>query len=123
MKLKEVITENNNNHDDSVQLMEAFESASKAFTKVKTGAKDIGSGAKDFFKAHPALSVGAAAIALNAYSNYKKSQRNTLKLYAKDSYEKKMMTDIVDVLTKSGRFRLKKSKYEQGGHSWELVKK
>jgi hypothetical protein len=81
--------------------------------------KGIGKAGK-FMRANPALVVGAAALAVNAYGQYKRNKRNTITLHAKDPYERKMMTSIVDALTKGNKFRVVRTKFQQGGKSWIL---
>ena len=73
--------------------------------------------AGSFFKKNPALTIAAGAMAINAY---KKNKRNTLRLFAKEAYEKRMMTDIADMLTRSGKYRLHKTNYADGGKYWEF---
>ena len=73
-----------------------------------------------FMNANPALVIGAAALAVNAYGKYKRNKRNTITLHAKDAYERKMMTSIVDSLTKGNKFRVVRSMFRQGGKSWIL---
>ena len=101
---------------ETIVLSEAIEAA-----LIKEGiiSKAIGA-AGSFFAKNPALTIAAGAMAVNAYGNYKKNKRNTLRLFAKDAYEKKMMTDISDMLTRSGKFKLKKMKYADGGKYWEF---
>lgn len=106
-----------------VNLTEAFTTAVKQLDLLSRGGKiNMKGNAKDFFNANPTLVVGAAALALNAYANYKASTRNTIKLFAKDAYEKKMITDVVKTLLKTKRFRLLKTNYAQEGQYWELVR-
>jgi hypothetical protein len=116
--LRELSTE----YDDVVPLTEALNEAVRELRLQKRGGvvKNTVRNASSFFRANPALTIGAATLALSAYSSYKKNKRNTLRLFAKDPYEKKMMTDVADMLTKSGKYALKKTKYADGGKYWEL---
>lgn len=82
--------------------------------------KNAATNASKFFSKNPVLTVAAASMALNAYSKYKKNKRNTIRLFAKDAYEKKMMTDVVKALTGQGRFKLQRTAYADGGQSWVL---
>jgi hypothetical protein len=66
------------------------------------------------------LTIGAAMVGVAAYHKMKSSQRNTIKLFAQDAYEKKMFTSVVDELTKSGKYKITKSKYAGTGKYWEL---
>ena len=81
--------------------------------------KGIGKMGK-FMNANPALVIGAAALAVAAHGKYKRNKRNTITLHAKDAYERKMMTSIVDALTKGGKFRITRTMFKQGGKSWIL---
>lgn len=81
--------------------------------------KGIGKMGK-FMNANPALVIGAAALAVAAHGQYKRNKRNTITLHAKDAYERKMMTSIVDALTKGGKFRITRTMFKQGGKSWIL---
>lgn len=106
-------------NEPTVDLMEAINESIFAASK---GGKVMPSikGAKDFFVKHPALTIAAASLAVDAYSKYKQSERNTIKLFAKDAYEKKMMSDIVNTLTTQGKFKLAKTTYANGGRVWVL---
>lgn len=104
-----------------VPLMEALEESLITASKGGKILPDV-KGAKDFFKKNPVLTIAAASMAINAYAKYKQSQRNTIRLFAKDAYEKKMMTDIVDTLTKQGKFKLAKTAYADGGKVWVLTR-
>ena len=75
--------------------------------------------ANNFIAKNPILTATAASMALHAYN---KNKRNTIRLFAKDPYEKRMMTDIVNTLTKQGKFKLQKTAYADGGQSWILKK-
>lgn len=110
---------------DALPLTEALEEAVRSLNTQSKGGKVNGmiSGAKDFFKANPGLVTGAAALAVSAVSQYRKNQRNTIKLHAKTAYEKKMMTSIADALTKEGKFKLHRIKFEGGGKTWILRRK
>lgn len=81
--------------------------------------KGIGKMGK-FMNANPAMVIGAAALAVNAYGKYKRNKRNTITLHAKDAYERKMMTSVVDALTKGNKFRVVRTMFKQGGKSWIL---
>lgn len=107
---------------DALPLTEALEESIRSLNMQHKGGKiNAGlKGAKDFFKANPALVVGAAALAVDAYGNYKKNKRNTIRLHAKTPYEKKMMTSIVDSLKKDGKFKIQRIKFEGGGKTWIL---
>lgn len=110
---------------DALPLLEALEESIRSLNMQKKGGKvkNTIKGAKDFFDKNPALVVGAAALAVDAYGNYKKNKRNTIRLHAKTPYEKKMMTSIVDALTKQGAFKMHRIKFEGGGKTWLLQRK
>lgn len=110
---------------DALPLMEAIEESLRVLNLQKQGGsiKSAIQGAKDFFKANPALVTGAAALAVNAYTEYQKNKRNTIRLHAKSDYEKRMMTSVVDALTKQGKFAPPKIKFEGGGKTWILTRK
>lgn len=109
-------------NDEVVPLMEALEEAVAVMNSRKRGGpvKSAIKGAAGFFKKNPAVTIAAATLALDQYSKYRANKRNTIKLFAKDAYEKKMMTDVVDAITKSGRYKVVKSKYASGGKYWVL---
>lgn len=117
--LRELIEE----YSEHIPLMEAIGRSVRSLSMMKAGGKIAAKGAGDFFKANPALVVGAATLALDAYGKYKRNKRNTIRLHAKDPYEKKMMRDIVDSLTKSGKYKVERMKMEHGGRTWILKKK
>lgn len=73
-----------------------------------------------FMNANPSLVVGAAALAVAAHGAYKRNKRNTISLFAKDAYERRMMTSIVDALISQNKFRVVRTKFQQGGKSWIL---
>ena len=73
-----------------------------------------------FMRANPSLVVGAAALAVGAHAAYKRNKRNTITLFAKDAYERRMMTSIVDALIKGNKFRVVRTKFSSGGKSWVL---
>ena len=110
---------------DALPLIEALEESIRSLNLQSAGGRvNAGiQGAKEFFKANPGLTVGAAALAISAIVQYKKNQRNTIKLHAKTAYEKKMMTSIVDSLQKDGKFKIHRIKFEGGGKTWVLKKK
>lgn len=109
---------------DALPLMEALEEAVRKLNmQHKGGLTKAVHGAKSFFKANPALTVGAAAMAVSALATYNKNKRNTIRLHAKTAYEKKMMTDIVDALQKGGKFKVHRIKFEGGGKTWILRRK
>ena len=113
--LNQLITET-----ETVNLTEAIEESVRSLQLMKRGGKVATKGAADMFRTNPGLVIGAATIALDAYGKYKRNKRNTIRLFAKDEYEKRMITDIVNAMTKSGRFKVQRIKFEQGGKSWVI---
>lgn len=100
--------------DDSVDLTTAL---NESIAQLTDGQFTT---AKALFEKQPGLVIQAAKGGVAAYNkSVHASNRNTLKLYAKDPYERRMMTKIVSELTKSGRYRITKTKYNDGKH-WEL---
>ena len=110
--------------DEPINLCEALEEAvalAHTSRNSKGGAiKSKIKGAANFFKKNPGLTIGAATLALDSYTKYKANKRNTVKLFAKDAYERKMMTSVVDAMTKTGRFKVVKQRYAGGGKYWVL---
>lgn len=125
MKLLRELSQADTKDVGALPLLEALEESIRSLQMQKNGGKvnNTVKGAKDFFKANPALVVGAATLALDAYGEYKKNKRNTIRLHAKTPYEKKMMTSIVDSLTKQGTFKVQRIKFEGGGKTWVLQRK
>lgn len=125
MKLLQELVESQEEPIDALPLMEALEESVRSLNMAKKGGKVnamIG-GAKDFFKANPGLVTGAAVLAISGLQQYRKNQRNTIKLHAKTAYEKRMMKSIADALTKDGKFKVHRIKFEGGGKTWILRKK
>lgn len=125
MSLLRELVESEQDQVDALPLMEALEESIRSLGLQHKGGKvtSMISGAKDFFKANPALVTGAAAMAVAALQKYKQNQRNTVKLHAKNHSEKAMMTSIADALQKEGTFKLDKVKFENGGKTWILRRK
>ena len=109
---------------EAIPLMEALEEAVRNLGLSSPGGltKAVG-GAREFFAKNPALTVGAAAMAVAAFGQYQKNKRNTIRLHGKTPYEKKMMTSIVDALQKEGKFKVHRIKFEGGGKTWILRRK
>ena len=99
--------------DNSVDLTQALNESIKQIT-------DGHHNTKSLYEQLPGLVIQAAKGGVAAYNkSVHASNRNTIKLYAKDPYEKRMMTKIVKELTKSGKYYVTKTKYNNGQH-WEL---
>lgn len=110
-----------NEEIDAINITEMLEESVRTMKLASKGG--LIKGAKDWISKNPALSIGAAAMALHAHSNYEKNKRNTIRLHGKTAYEKKMMTDIADTLTKQGAFKLHRTKFEGGGKTLILMRK
>jgi hypothetical protein len=125
MELLRELIETDHDDIDALPLMEALEESIRSLNLQQKGGKvdSAIAGAKDFFKANPGLVAGAAVLAVSALQQYRKNQRNTIKLHAKTAYEKKMMTSIADALVKDGKFKIHRIKFEGGGKSWILKRK
>lgn len=76
-------------------------------------------GAGKFFR-NPLIAGTAAVMALSAYDKYKKNKRYTTRFYAKTPSEKKMYKEIVQMMTSSGKYKLKRTQYVSGGRMWTL---
>lgn len=110
--IKELYTE----YDEiEVDLISAIEESLK-----ESNLLEAKSSASKLFLKNPGITIAAASLALDAYSKYKQNKRNTIRLFAKDPYEKRMMTDIVQSLTDKGKFKLLKTSYADGGQHWVL---
>lgn len=100
--------------DGSVDLTQALNESVCTLTEGKF------KNAKSLYRKQPGLVIQAAKGGVAAYNrSVNASNRNTIKLYAKDPYERKMMTRIVKELTKGGEYKVVKTKYNDGQH-WEL---
>ncbi len=76
-------------------------------------------GAAKFFK-NPLVAATGAVMAINAYDAYKKNKRYTTRFYAKTPAERKMYKEIIQMMTQSGKYKLKRTKYVGGGREWVL---
>lgn len=118
--LREAILEE---QPQDVDIIHLLNEGIKTLDLFSQGGKVVVDGAKSLFKANPGLVIGAAALALSAYKTYEKNKNNTVRLHAKDPYETKMITSIVDSLTDKEKFVVKQIKYEHGGKTWILERK
>jgi len=73
-----------------------------------------------FLTRNPGLAIGAAAMAMSAYSKYKKNKKYTTRLFAKTPEEKKLYKAIINDLMKTGHYKKVREKYVDGGIMWEL---
>jgi len=118
MDLLKEITEDYSS--EVVPLMEAISQSVKQLQMQKRGGKVSNKMIADFIKSNPKLTTAAAVNALSAHQMYKTNKRNTVKLFAKDPYEKRMIRKVVDSMTKSGQFKLHRTRYADGGRYYEL---
>jgi hypothetical protein len=103
-----------------VPLMEAISQSVKQLHLQKRGGKVSNKMIADFIKSNPKLTTAAAIDAMASYEMYKTNKRNTVSLFAKDPYEKRMISKVVDSMTKSGKFKLHRCRYADGGKYYEL---
>ena len=113
MNLLRELTEEKSDH---MPIMEAVEAA---LEEAKVGVKGS---AKNFFSANQKLVVGAASMAVSAKAAYQRNKKFTVSLHAKDAYERRMITSIVDALTKAKKFKVVRTKFQSGGKTWVLKK-
>jgi len=118
MDLLQEITEDYSS--DVVPLMEAISQSVRQLQLAKKGGKVTNKMVKDFINKNPKLTDAAAIDALAAYKQYKTNKRNTVTLFAKSPYDKRMVKRIVDSMIKSKKFKLHRSKYADGGKYYEL---
>jgi len=109
--------------ENVIPIMEAISQAVRELKLMKNGKKINNKAVKDFIKKNANLVNASAIQALAAHKMYKTNKRNTISFFAKDAYEKRMMTKMVKDLVKSGTFKLHRTKYAaKGGKYWELQK-
>lgn len=105
---------------ETLPLMEAISQSVRQLQMQKRGGKVNNKMISDFIKSNPKLTTAAAVNAIAAYQQYKTNKRNTISLFAKDPYEKRMIRRVVDSMTKSGQFKLHRTRYANGGRYYEL---
>lgn len=115
--LKEIL---DSHQVEVVPLMEAISTAIKQLQMQKKGGRITNKQISDFIKKNPKLTTAAAINALAAYQQYKTNKKNTISLFAKSPYEKRMIRRVVDAMTKSGQFKLHRTRYADGGQYYEL---
>jgi len=106
--------------EQPIDLMEAVSKAVRELKLIKKGGKVTNAKIRDFIKKNPSLTQAATINALASYNQYKTNKRNTVSLFAKSPYDKRMVKRMVDTMTKSGLFKLHRSKYADGGKYYEL---
>lgn len=106
--------------EDTVPLMEAITKSVRELKLAKKGGAVSNKSIRDFMKANPKLTQAAAINAMASYSQYKTNKRNTISLFAKSAYDKRMIKRIVDAMTKSGQFKIHRTRYADGGRYYEM---
>jgi len=101
-------------------LMEAISQSVKQLQMQKRGGAVNNKMIADFIKSNPKLTAAAAVNAVAAYQQYKTNKRNTVKLFAKSPYEKRMIRRVVDAMIQSKQFKLHRTRYADGGRYYEL---
>lgn len=108
---------------EDVDIISALNESLGLATGKSRGAMAKGlQGVRSYISKNPVKAALAASLAIDTYANFKRNNRNMIRLFAKDPYERRMMTDMVKMLTDSGKYKVKKSKYVSGGKSWILVR-
>ena len=106
--------------EETVPLLEAITKSVRELKLAKRGGKVSNKSIRDFMKANPKLTTAAAINAMASYSQYKTNKRNTVSLFAKSAYDKKMIRRIVDAMTNSGQFKIHRTRYADGGRYYEM---
>ena len=121
MKLLRELTEDQPN--DSINIVEAVEAACSMLVENKRGGRVNPQGtAKDFFNNNPSLVTGAAALAISAQNKYQVNKRGTFTMHAKNAYERRMVTRIVDAMVSSKEYKIARTKFSGHGKTWVLKK-
>jgi len=106
--------------EETVPLMEAITKSVRELKLAKRGGKVSNKSIRDFMKSNPKLTQAASINAMAAYSQYKTNKRNTISLFAKSAYDKRMIKRIVDAMTTSGQFKIHRTRYADGGRYYEM---
>ena len=114
IELLETIQDSNGN-----EYFIVFESTPKVFSFKTTKANAVSS-FKSFIKQYPFLSGVALTVGMDAIDSYKQSKRLTTRLFAKTAVEKKFYKKISQDLVSTGKYKLLKVKYINGGLLYEL---
>jgi hypothetical protein len=79
---------------------------------------------KDFLKRNPFFTGIAVSAGLSALDSYKSTKRTTTRLFAQNTFEKKMYADMAKELERTGKYTIMKNgKRVKGGWLWELKRK
>lgn len=82
-------------------------------------AKRAVKGAKQFFS-NPFVAGLTALVATNAVQKYNQNKRYTTKFFAKSAEEKKLYDNIIRDLMATGKYKLVKTQFVDGGKLWVL---
>lgn len=118
--LQELSLESTSTEGDHIRIVEAVEAACSFLMENQSGGKVTPKGGRSFFNANPGLVAGAAAMAINAEHQYRRNLNMTFTLHAKDPYERRMITSIVDALASSKKYKIKHTRYTNHGKTWVL---
>jgi ABC-type antimicrobial peptide transport system ATPase subunit len=108
--------------EEPINLMEAIGKSIQALKLMKKGGKVSNAAIRDFMKKHPSLTTAATINALSAYQQYKTNKRNTVTLFAKTPYDRRMVKKMVDTMVKSKQFKIHRKRWADGGQYYELKK-
>ena len=120
MDLLKEITEDYS--EEVIDIMEAVGKSIRALKLMKKGGRVSNAQIRDFMKKNPSLTTAATINALSAYQQYKTNKRNTISLFAKTPYDRRMVKKMVDTMTKSGAFKIHRKRWADGGQYYELKK-
>jgi hypothetical protein len=108
---------------EAVDVMDVITEAVKELYEKRGNSGVDNKTIKAFIKGNQKLTTAAAAKAFASHQMYKTNKRNLVSLFAKTPYEKRMIRKIVDAMTKTGAFKLHRTRYaEGGGRYYELTK-
>lgn len=105
--------------EDILDISEAMKTALEPDTMMGKVVKGLGSAGKAFFS-NPLVATAAMHIALDQYEKYRQNQRYATRLFGKTFEEKKMYRRMVDDLVGTGKWKLVKNQYVDGGQLWVL---
>ena len=120
MKLLRELVEDQNDYVDIVGAVDAV--CSMLVENTRGGRVNPRGTAKDFFNNNPKLVTGAAALAISAQNKYQVNKRGTFTLHAKNAYERRMITRIVDAMISSKEYKITQAKSAGAGKTWVLKK-
>ncbi len=106
--------------EDTIPLLEAITKSVRELKLAKRGGKVSNKAIRDFMSKNPSLTAAASINAMASYNQYKTNKRNTISLFAKSPYDKKMVKRIVDAMKSSGQFKLHRTRYADGGRYYEM---